>query len=99
LKLIAVRAVLNAGHRDQRGLNQATDPTSRMRANRMLNAPGVKPYDPAACGKAIFVPFAEVPQPSHYGLVATCHFSLPARVAEFGLVCQRERDEDRGGWH
>jgi hypothetical protein len=70
-----------------------------MRANRRLYAPGVIAYDPTAHGVARFVPFAEIPQPADYGLVAVFHLSLNECLAALGLTTEREFDRMQGGWY
>ncbi len=70
-----------------------------MRTNRMLYAPGISRGDPASDKKAGFVPFAQIPQPAAYGLMAVFHFSLVERLGELGLACEREHDELQGGWY
>jgi len=70
-----------------------------MRANRMLYAPGLAPYDPAAVPSATFVPFAQVPKPAPYGLVAVFRLSLVTRLTESGLRSRREYRVLQGGWY
>jgi hypothetical protein len=70
-----------------------------MRANRMLYAPGLAPYDAASAPKATFVSFAKVPTPAPYGLVAVFHLLLVARLTELGLRSRREYRVLQGGWY
>lgn len=71
----------------------------RMRANRMLYAPGVKPDEDGPGSTARLVRFAEIPQPAHYGLVAVLQLSLAERSALLGEACEREFDRLQGGWY
>jgi hypothetical protein len=64
----------------------------------MLYAPGLEPYDPNKAQKAIFIPFAQVPQPAGYSSMAICHLSLAERLRDLGVKGERRFRKLEGGW-
>lgn len=70
-----------------------------MRANKSLYAPGINPDEADPHGVARLVPFAYIPHPADYGLVAVLRSSLAERAKQLDQPCEREHDRLQGGWY